>query len=483
MKLNRKTGFIFLLAGFLASAGLGPQNAAAAAGLTAQKGVVSKVTVTFYGDTASAKGFTWYTAPVSTGSDVQVVEKTAARPDFSKGAAFTGNYSLAARAFGDRPEIIHKAEAAGLKPGTEYYFRVGDSALDLWSATGTFQTAPSSGAFTFIDLADPQAKTEEECALSAATIAKAFGAVPGAKFLAINGDLVDNGGNEAQWNWLLGRSRASLMNTTLLPAAGNHEPQKNAFAGHFHLKAAPGSDTASGVYYSVDYANAHFIVLNNNEDSSEYADFTPAQIAWLKADAAAAKKAGAQWLIVVMHKGPYTTSYHATDKDIAGKNGVRRKVAPLLAELGADLVLQGHDHIYARTKPLKADGTPAPAAKTSGLVDGKKLEYLANPGGTVYLIPATAGPKVYPKNKEAPAGYYDLFEVADEHHAAAYSPRLAKTGKLKRGVIQNFTAVTIDGGKLTAVSYEIDQNKDGARPYIIDRFGIVKESAAPGRAK
>lgn len=58
------------------------------------------------------------------------------------------------------------------------------------------------------------------------------------------------------------------------------------------------------------------IILNNNEDSEDFRNFSPEQIAWLKADVKAAKKdKEIHWIIAVMYKGPYTTSNHATDDD------------------------------------------------------------------------------------------------------------------------------------------------------------------------
>ena len=446
--------------------------------LSAQSGAaadaVSKVTATFYGDAETAKGFTWYTAPASDGSDLQVVEKTKAAPDFSKALTFTGTRSASTHPVSFPRETVHKAEASGLKPGTAYYFRVGDAKLGLWSGDGTFRTAPPSGAFTFIDLTDTQAANEEESILSSATIAKAFATVPDAGFLAVNGDIVDNGSSEKQWGWLLGHAQGSLMNTTILPAAGNHELQRNSFIEHFDLKTPPGSRTYTGAYYSVDYVNAHFIVLNTNETSLTYADFSRAQAKWLKADAAAARARGAKWLIVLMHKGPYTTSSHATDTDINGWRGVRTRVAPMLEKLGVDLVLQGHDHIYARTRPIKEDGTAAAPFKRAEVLNGEKIDYEVDPKGTIYLIPATAGPKTYYRNKKLRPDFYRLFEHAEENHAAAYGPE-GSWGRSVRGQIQNFTAVTIDGAKLTAVSYEINQSSNNARPYVIDQFGIIKE--------
>lgn len=436
---------------------------------------VNKVTVTFNGDTINSKGLTWYTSLDSKNSDLQLVRKTGAKkPDFKKALKFSGTASLSTNS---EEEYVHKAEATGLKADTEYYFRVGDEELNSWSELGTFTTAPKNGTFTFIDLTDTQAKTEDEAILSSQTISKALDTIPYAEFIVHNGDLVDDGVKEEQWDWLLGHSQESLLNTTLAPSAGNHEDENYAFIDHFNLDVPENSATETGAYYSYDYSNAHFVVLNSNEDSEKYANFSEDQIEWLKEDVRAAKADGAKWVIVNIHKGPYTTSNHATDDDIIDPNGVRNQVAPLMAELDIDFVLQGHDHIYARTKPIKSDGT---ASKTEKIIETKKgqtVEYTINPDGTIYLIPATAGAKVYYKNQKPELGsaYYNLFEVADENHAAIYGPDPDDNRRPIRGIIQNFVGITINKDKLTAISYEIDQNKNNAKPYIIDQFGIIKK--------
>lgn len=436
---------------------------------------VNKVTVTFNNDATSTKGFTWYTSPNFKNSDVQVVKKVGAKkPKFDKGLTFKGTVSTSTNS---QKEYVHKAVATGLEPDTEYYFRVGDASLKSWSEVGSFKTAPKKGSFTFIDLADTQAKTEEEAILSAETIEKAMDTIPNADFIVHNGDLVDNGVKEEQWDWLLGHSQESLLNITFVPSAGNHEDENYAFIDHFNLDVPKNSATETGAYYSYDYSNAHFVVLNSNEDSERYDNFSEEQVNWLKEDVKAAKAKGAKWVIVNIHKGPYTTSNHATDDDIMGPNGVRNQIAPLMAELDIDFVLQGHDHIYARTKPINHEGKASEAEKITVTKKGQTTEYTVNPDGTIYLIPATAGPKVYYKNQDPLLGnaYYNLFEVADENHAAIYGPDPDKNDRPVRGQIQNFVGITVSKNKLVAVTYEIDQNKNNAKPYIIDQFGIIKK--------
>lgn len=148
-----------------------------------------------------------------------------------------------------------------------------------------------------------------------------------------------------------------------------------------------------------------------------------------------------------------------------------------MAELDIDFVLQGHDHIYARTKPITSNGTASETEKITETKKGQTVEYTVNPDGAIYLIPATAGPKVYYKNQDPVLGeaFYNLFEVADENHSAIYGPDPSNNTRPVRGQIQNFVGISMDKEKLTAVTYEIDQNKNNAEPYIIDQFGIIKK--------
>ena len=496
MKFSKKSlGFILSLVFIscqvngLTTVVLAASNVIPVADSAAPLGNVTKVMVTFHGNTTTSKGFTWYTSRLSIKSDLQVVEKKSHTADFTKGKSFIGTSAVPSNNTSTTPppstttakaEFLHKAEATGLKPNTTYYYRVGDASLGLWSNTSTFQTAPKKGAFTFLDLADPQAKSYSEAQLAASTFAKALTTVPNSKFITLNGDLVDDGTVEYEWDWLFNNIGQRFLNTTFAPIAGNHEEKNSSFIDHLNLDVAPGSDTTTGAYYSYDYSNAHFVMLNNNENTSEN-DISQAQIDWMKADIKKARANGSKWIIVDMHKGPYTTSNHATDSDIAGQSGSRNTVAPIMAQLGIDLVLQGHDHIYARSKPIKADNTAATENLITEKFNGQEIKYQVNPNGTIYLIPGTAGPKVYYKNQETSllsTNYYGLFDVADENHAGIYGPDPTDATRPIRSQIQNFESITINGDKLSVVSYEIDQNKKDAngiaQPYIIDTFGILK---------
>ncbi|MCL1632092.1 metallophosphoesterase family protein [Sporolactobacillus sp. CPB3-1] len=438
---------------------------------------VKKIVPTFTGDPRTEKGFTWYTNLDSERSDLQLVKKTGRsgkKPDFKKARTFNGTSYVSSNDSGER---VHKVNAKGLKADTAYFYRVGDAKRNIWSKVGTVKTAPKkNGAFTFLELTDPQAKTEDEGKLAADTFNKASATVKHYDFMTVTGDIVDNGVVEDQWDWLINNSRSVWGDTTVVPAAGNHESENDAFIDHFNLKPATiNQDTTTGAYYSFNYSNTHFVVLNTNEDSEQYRDFTPDQVKWMAADIKKAKANGAKWTVVLMHKGPYTTSNHATDSDIIGQNGVRNQIAPLIGKLGVDLVIQGHDHIYARTLPINKRNEATHPTTITEWLNGEKIDYAVKPNGAIYYIPATAGPKVYKKNTDPVLGdaFYSKFARAEENHALKYGLDPSDPTRPVRGAIQNFSSVTIDKNKLSVVVYEIDRIK-GTDPYIIDQFGIIK---------
>lgn len=92
---------------------------------------------------------------------------------------------------------------------------------------------------------------------------------------------------------------------------------------------------------------------------------------------------GTKWIMVTMHKGPYNTSNYATVP--AGK---RKVLAPVLQNLGIELVLKDHKHIYSRSKPINAEG----------IVVAETLRKVTIQGQDV-VNPVVVAPKVYCKYK------------------------------------------------------------------------------------
>ena len=99
----------------------------------------------------------------------------------------------------------------------------------------------------------------------------------------------------------------------------------------------------NGYFYSFDYHNVHFLIVNSQ--MYELEDLVPnlfeIQENWLKND-----KTDLPWKVVLMHKDIY--DYMQDKIDYVGE-----KFMPLFNEIGVDLVLTGHLHTYRRRKRFK----------------------------------------------------------------------------------------------------------------------------------
>jgi PKD repeat protein len=132
------------------------------------------------------------------------------------------------------------------------------------------------------------------------------------------------------------------------PVAGNHDYYTTNAAGYFGYFGAAAGDPTKG-YYSYDAGPWHVIVLNSgSEDPAQTAAGSP-QEQWLRAELAANTK---QCTLAMWHH-PLWTSTQGRNTNTA-----MRPLWDALYEYGADLIVNGHDHVYERFAPMRPDGTP-----------------------------------------------------------------------------------------------------------------------------
>ncbi len=141
------------------------------------------------------------------------------------------------------------------------------------------------------------------------------------------------------------------MSDITWPTRGNHEYLTRDAAGYdayFGSRAHPGE----GTWYSVDIGVSwHVVVLDSNcvEVGCESGS---AQERWLRADLAASTR---PCTIGVWHHPRFSSGGH---------RGVDDAVRPLwqaLADDGAEIVLNGHDHVYERFHRQTVDGIADPS--------------------------------------------------------------------------------------------------------------------------
>ena len=338
---------------------------------------------------------------------------------------------------------------SNLKPGTKYFFRVGNEKYGWWSEACSLETADGGNEVTFIHTADPQSQTVNQYTRSWAKVLEtAYELYPDTDFSVNTGDLVDHGDNSKQWSMMFETAGRTLRNTYLMPASGNHEGKgTNATANFFTLPNQPDQDTTSGVYYSYDWNNAHIAVLNTNDLGSDNA-LSGRQTDWLIRDM---ESSDAEWKFVVLHKAIYSNGSHFDDKDV---KALRSQLSTLMPALGIDMVFQGHDHVYLRTGVMDSNKVVA-TEKQYLTKDGAYYKSFIQPKGTIYAISGTAGVKTY--------------LVKDATQTDKLFPRAEKLLAVDHPM---FSAVEIKDKVLYFTAYTVTDDGE-ANP--IDRIAIQKD--------
>lgn len=294
----------------------------------------------------------------------------------------------------------HSVNLIGLEPATTYEYEVGDGSVTGWTAPFEFTTAPDKiTPFKFIYMGDAQNGLDAWGKL----IHNAYSEEPEAAFYIMAGDLVNRGNERDDWDDFFHNATGVFDHRQLVPCIGNHENQGDLgprmYLELFDLPKNGPTNIAPEHAYSFTYSNALFVVLDSN--------LLPAdQVEWLDAELAASE---ATWKFVVYHHPAFSSGASRDNPD------VRNIWTPIFDKYHVDLALQGHDHAYLRTWPMKGDQKAGSAAE-----------------GTIYIV-SVSGTKFYEQ------GQFDYTEFGMTN-VATYQ----------------VLDLRIDGNKLTYKAYDIE---------------------------
>ena len=267
------------------------------------------------------------------------------------------------------------------------------------------------------------------------------------------GDIAYRSGSNEQFQSALFEPFAELLpNTALWPVYGNHDDRRWTYFRIFDLpENAEAGGVASGTenYYSIDYSNIHFVILDSQaSDRDEDGDMAE----WLRRDLAQNKK---PWVIAAFHHPPYSKGSHDSD-DTSDSRGrmqqMRENILPILEAGGVDLVFSGHSHMYERSHLIDCAYGDSQAFSLDNIVSGgvrnKSQQYLkpltkTAHQGTVYVV-AGSSAKVDQGPLDHPAHYVGLLEAGS-------------------------VVVDVDGNTLTTRFI----NNEGV---VMDEFSITKEA-------
>ena len=259
----------------------------------------------------------------------------------------------------------HHVVVDGLEPDTVYQYSLGDGTADGWEPWQTVKTAPdSSRGARFLYLGDAQTGLEQWGRL----LQSAYQHNPGIDFVLLAGDLVDRGNERTNWDHFFLRGAGVFDRVPLMPCVGNHEyldMGPRLYRAFFELprNGPPGIDT--DLVYQFECGDTCVVVLDS---TLAVCDPTQArrQKDWLDR---ALSRTKASWKLVMFHH-PVYPSHPWRDSP-----AMREHWVPIFDKHHVDLVLQGHDHAYQRTYPLR---------------DHRRVDTLG--AGTIYVI-AVSGDK------------------------------------------------------------------------------------------
>lgn len=296
-------------------------------------------------------------------------------------------------------EDFFKCDLTGLTANTEYEYRIGKKGstdyTNDWSEIYTFTTSPETvDEFSFLAVGDTQGITWDGTTegykgfmYAKAAIDEAFEDISNPAFLLHTGDVVETASNRNLWNMYFKALGENGATTPHFAALGNHDAMiagdHTYFDLHFNHPNNGGiaaldqteitkitdanlkyvAQNADETIYSYNYGNAHFIVLNTGNYTSDDQYILEAQRQWLINDLEANKDA--QWTVMLIHE----PVYHR----IGGIES-RPTLSDVIEGYGVDLVIQGHSHLSTRTYPMK-DGQIASKSVADDIPQGMGTVY------------------------------------------------------------------------------------------------------------
>ena len=238
-----------------------------------------------------------------------------------------------------------------LQPATKYFYEVYNGATKLTGSAKQYAvTAPVLGTRqknSFLILGDPGSAGVPQTNVRNAFLRVNQGTLDG---VLLNGDNAYESGTDAEFTTNLFTPYSNIFATSFVwPAIGNHEAVSSStgapYLASFYLPSAGesgGVASGSELYYSFDYSNIHFIILDSQVSPRTT---TGAQYLWLLQDLQATRQ---DWIIAMWHHPPYSKSGHNSDTE-QQLIDMRQNFLPLLEQYGVDLVFCGHSHDYERS--------------------------------------------------------------------------------------------------------------------------------------
>ena len=315
------------------------------------------ITVGYYDGLATMLGVSYHTNGKPMDGMVQISEGSKLDLDNMK------YYSFESEAY--RQTYINQTVIRNLEFDTEYTYRIGDHAADIWTDEITIKTRKNSDESSFLYLSDTQqAGLNSELGLPYTGYKKVLEEATKKfdfEYIVHGGDFVEYGGDFRYWEEMLEDIQPYIMKYPTIVTIGNHESPdyyatnvSNLYDKMFKINAPQQSGTDYGNYFSLDIGQMHLVVLRSNDAyNTPNGTILDEQLNWLDEDLAANKNnPDTIWTVVLIHESPIRpiASTQASNNHM---QGMRQPLIERFRKGEVDLVLFGHDHYHSVSYPLE----------------------------------------------------------------------------------------------------------------------------------
>lgn len=447
--------------------------------------------------------FAWYNAGASGspvvyfGTDPQNLQphtgaSSNVDPSLTDGQAYSFNY----------------VTVDGLNENTTYYYSVAKGAAvtpaEMYR-TGSFENVnilyvgdPQVGASKGQPQGEGKLAADSGAANTAArndgfawdrTLDTALAQNPNINFVISAGDQVNKTGKPKEEEYAAYLSASVLKNIPVATTIGNHDSLNPDYSYHFNNPNPTGlGRTEAGGDYYYSYGPGLFIVLNTNNYNVAEHDQTIQK--------AVENFPDAQWRVVTIHQDIYGSGLDHSDTD---GMILRTQLTPVFDKYDIDVVLQGHDHTYSRSKilygdrqnhgtyefrlndkgddydwdhayntstgekiPLSPDANDSAAVDALGrfasdnhcyTIEGSGQSTVTNPNGTLYMT----------ANSASGSKYYELISSQQDYIA-----------RRSQNWLPSYSVINMTSGSFKITTYQITDN--GNVETIDDAFTIYKTS-------
>lgn len=334
----------------------------------------------------------------------------------------------------------HWATITGLAAETTYEYAVGGiyDGKEVRGDIHTFTTLPASGAFTFMQYGDLQAKKPEGYDPFLNTMEQFVNTLPvQPDFLLNTGDIVDAGYKSTQWASFFDVAETYMADRLNILLPGNHENTGDLLYKQYGARTSLPNELEYGPLEGTGWCvvgDACFVFVNADPYSGQVgadveadrARFFTEQTAWAKT---VYEKADKTWRIMASHVGTYIVNFNDPSD--------YPYIPEMCDELQVDLYLNGHDHEYIRT--TTKDNVICPIGS-----------------GTTYMTCSSLGEKL------------DAFEpgTAGGKYAVVHKDGADNSQQI-------FSMVTVDGNGIHATAYQRGVEEDWSKFDIIDHYDIT----------